>query len=129
MSGPIRRALEDVRSLLQLAEPALEEASVRRPIPAPLVELAQGYALTAIAAGLGGLLERLADDEPEQETRGHTVSEPGELDADEAGRQAYDAYSLVVGGRDFRGDRLPLWVELGEQRRRAWAAAATWYRQ
>lgn len=42
-----------------------------------------------------------------------------------AGRRAFEAYSLAMGGQTYDGLAIPGWSDLGERARGAWEAAAT----
>jgi hypothetical protein len=43
----------------------------------------------------------------------------------ELARAAYAAYGESTGGRNYRGDPMPEWADLGEAIQQAWIAAAT----
>ncbi|MCP9947295.1 hypothetical protein [Actinomadura madurae] len=45
-------------------------------------------------------------------------------DVDELARTAYDAYGETTDHKNFRGDPMPAWEDLGERIQNAWRAAA-----
>ncbi len=44
---------------------------------------------------------------------------------DDVARAMYAAYGETTGRKNFRGEPMPAWAELGETIQRAWLAAAT----
>jgi hypothetical protein len=47
------------------------------------------------------------------------------MQPNELARAAYAAYGEVTGHKNFRGDPMPDWDDLGDTIQRAWAGAAT----
>ncbi len=45
-------------------------------------------------------------------------------DIDHLAREAYDAYGEVTDHKNYRGEPMPLWKDLGEKIQDAWRAAA-----
>jgi hypothetical protein len=59
------------------------------------------------------------------ETTAPAAGEPPDADAEEFARAAYAAYGRRTGGRNHRGEPMPIWADLEETMRAAWVCAVT----
>ena len=44
--------------------------------------------------------------------------------SEDLARRAYEAYGVVTGGKNYQGNPMPAWEDLGDKIQQAWRAAA-----